>query len=286
MEQKLAEVRHIKINEERPERNTVIPEMLSYLGALLLISGIGLIMYQRWDQITQSQRTATFSLLSIAFFVAGLLAGDTVDIRRRVSGFLYVLASGSAGGAVYVTFPSDLAPFRSLALAAIVALFGYTIAQTALGHLVLYGLTAGTLIALIYENIDAEEIRLYTTMSVTVALSLFWIVLAATSTVEKELGLSLGLWTFFLASQWSFAQEYRSLSYSIALGMIATCLWLYTKVPSWVLVTAGTIAFITSLTEFIFETMDGSLAAAIGLLVIGAITVIAGVRTVSSRREN
>jgi len=99
------------------------------------------------------------------------------------------------------------------------------------------------------------------------------------------LGLSLGLWSFFLASQWAFAQEYRTLSYSIALGMIATCLWLYAKIPSWVLITAGTIAFITSLVEFVFETLDGSITAAVGLLVIGAFTVIAGLRTVGSRRS-
>ncbi|NDE71256.1 MAG: hypothetical protein EB054_00795 [Actinobacteria bacterium] len=67
--------------------------------------------------------------------------------------------------------------------------------------------------------------------------------------------------------------------------MIATCLWLYAKIPSWVLITAGTIAFITSLVEFVFETLDGSITAAVGLLVIGAFTVIAGVRTVGSRRS-
>ena len=285
MNQKLAEVTPIRIKESKATKSTVVPEMLSYLGALLLMSGIGIILYQRWDQITQSQRTATFSLLAIAFFVAGLLAGDTEDIRRRVSGFLYVLSAGSAGGAVYVTFPADLAPFRSLALAAIVSLFGYTISQTALGHVVLYALTSGTLIALIYENIDTEVLRLNTTMSVVVALSLFWIVLAETSTIERDLGLSLGLWSFFLASQWAFAQEHRSLSYSIALGMIATCLWLYARIPSWVLITAGAIAFVTSLTEFVFETLDGSLSAAVGLLIIGALTVIVGIRTVSSRRN-
>jgi hypothetical protein len=286
MNPKLAEVTPIKIREIKAEKSTVLPEILSYLGALLVMSGVGLIMYQKWDQITQSQRTATFSLLAIAFFVAGLLAGDTEDIRRRVSGFLYVLSAGSAGGAVYVTFPKDLAPFRALALAAIVALFGYTISQTAFGHIALYSMTAGTLVALIYENVESADLRLYTIVSVSVALSLFWIMLAETETIERELGLSLGLWTFFLASQWAFAQEYRSLSYSIAMGMIALCLWLYARIPSWVLVTAGMITFVTSLTEFIFETLDGSVGAAIGLLAIGALTVIAGVRTVGTRRNS
>ncbi|NDC12897.1 MAG: DUF2157 domain-containing protein, partial [Actinobacteria bacterium] len=151
MNTKLAEVKATKEVEEA-KKSTLVPEILSYLGALLFISGVTLILYQQWDDISQAQKTATFSLLAIAFFTSGLLAGDTVDIRRRVSSFLYVLSASGAGLAVYVTFPEDLAPFRALALVAVISLFGYTIAQSALGHLALFVSATGMLLALVYEN--------------------------------------------------------------------------------------------------------------------------------------
>ncbi|NCV76334.1 MAG: DUF2157 domain-containing protein [Actinobacteria bacterium] len=214
MNTKLAEVKATKEVEEA-KKSTLVPEILSYLGALLFISGVTLILYQQWDDISQAQKTATFSLLAIAFFTSGLLAGDTVDIRRRVSSFLYVLSASGAGLAVYVTFPEDLAPFRALAL----------------------------------------------------------------------VGFALGTWSFFLASQGAFAYDYHSLSYTIALGLIATCMWMYTKVRSWVLVTSAILAFVVSLSEFILETLDGSLLAATGLLAIGAITILIGIRSIGNRRN-
>ena len=283
MNTKLAEVKPIRIKEAE-RKSTLVPEVLSYLGALLFIAGVSLILFQQWEEITEAQKTATFSLLAIAFFTAGLLAGDTEDIRRRVSSFLYVLSSSAAGLAVYITFPEDLAPFRALALAAVISLFGYTISQSALGHMALFSTTAGMLLALVYENVESTELRVYTAASVTIALSLFWILLAGIRTIETDLGFALGTWSFFLASQGAFAYDYHSLSYSIALGLVATCLWMYTKVRSWVLVASAILAFVVSLSEFVLETLDGSIPAAIGLLAIGAVTVLLGIRSIGSRR--
>lgn len=284
MNPKTLSATRIDIHESNQERRTLIPELLSYLGVTLVIGGVALILYQRWDDITQSQKTATFSLMAIGFFVAGLLAGDTEDIRRRVSGFLYVLAAAASGLAVYVTFPSDIAPFRSCALAAVVALFGYTISQSSFGHIALFATTGGALITLVYENVDTRDLRIYTALSVGIAFSLLWILLAAVDTVERDLGLALGTWSFFMASQAAFASDFQALSYSITLALMALCLWLYTKEPSWVLLTAGTLAFLISLSEFVIETMDGSITAAIGLLIIGAITAVVSVQTVNRRR--
>ncbi|NCW34627.1 MAG: hypothetical protein EBV91_01395, partial [Actinobacteria bacterium] len=87
------------------------------------------------------------------------------------------------------------------------------------------------------------------------------------------------------ASQGAFAYDYHSLSYTIALGLIATCMWMYTKVRSWVLVTSAILAFVVSLSEFILETLDGSLLAATGLLAIGAITILIGIRSIGNRRN-
>ena len=214
-----------------------------------------------------------------------MLAGDTEDIRRRVSGFFYVLSSTSAGASVYVTFPKDLALFRSAVLAALIALFGYTISPTLLGHFTSFALSITSLVALVLENISSTELRIYSGTSLVIAFALFWIVLSALDTVERDLGLALGFWSFFMAGQAAFAWDYRSLSYSIAVGLVATCLWLYTKVQSWVLIISGLITFIVAIGEFILESLDGSLSAAIGLLIIGAVIALLSVRTLSERGD-
>lgn len=278
--------RRVEIRETRSNQTTLMPEVLSYFGVILALGGVSLIIYQKWDEITQSQKTAIFSLMAIAFFVAGLLAGDTENLRRRVSGFLYVLAAAASGLAVYVTFPSDIAPFRSFALAAVVSLFGYTISQTSFGHIALFASTSGALITLIIENVETRDLRIYTGISVGVAFSMLWVLLAAVDSVERDLGLALGTWGFFMAAQVAFASEFQMLSYSITLALIALCLWLYAKEPSWVLVTAGMLSFVISLGEFVIETLDGSIAAAIGLLIIGAITATLSVQVVNRRRSN
>lgn len=289
MNQKLANVTHIPIRQvnvpSAPKKSTVIPELLTYFGGTLVLGAIALIMYQKWDSVSQPQKTATFAIISIAFFIIGMLAGDTEDIRRRVSGFFYVLSSASAGASVYVTFPTDLAPFRSAVLAAVIALFGYTIAPTLIGHFTFYALSLTSLVALVFENIGSTSLRIYSGSSLVIALALFWIVLAALDTVERDLGLALGFWTFFMAGQAAFAWDFRNLSYSIALGLVATCLWLYTKVQSWVIIVSGLITFIVATGEFILETLDGSLSAAIGLLVVGAVIAILSIRTLSERRS-
>lgn len=284
MNPKLAEVTQIPIKEVKREESTVMWEVLTYLGSSLILGGISLIMYQKWDSVTQSQKTATFAIVAIAFFVVGLLAGDTEDIRRRVSGFFYVLSAASAGASVYVTFPKDLAPFRSLVLAAVIALFGYTISQTVFGHIALFATTTASIVALVFENVKSTDLRTYTGTSLVIAFSLFWIVLAAVDTVERDLGLALGMWTFFMASQAAFAENFHTLAYSIGIGIIATCLWLYTRVASWVLIVSGLITFVICLGEFVLESLDGSIGAALGLLAIGAVTAILSVRTISEKR--
>ncbi|NDD60106.1 MAG: DUF2157 domain-containing protein, partial [Actinobacteria bacterium] len=57
MNTKLAEVKATKEVEEA-KKSTLVPEILSYLGALLFISGVTLILYQQWDDISQAQKTA------------------------------------------------------------------------------------------------------------------------------------------------------------------------------------------------------------------------------------
>lgn len=273
---------HISITEDKTSKVT-IAEVIGYAGSFMAMGAVSLFLYENWGDITQAQRTATFSLLAIFLFVAGLIASNGAEIRRRVSSYLYSLAAISSGVAVYVTFPDTPVPLQSFALATVVALLGYTISATLLGHLALFIASAGTLIGLGYETVDSENLRLYTQVSLIIAFALTWLVLGSIRMVHQDLGLLLGSLSIMASSQYSFFLGYENLSYLISIGFLVVATWLYTKIPSWVLAATALIALGTSATEFVIATMENSLAAVIGMLIVGGIVTTIGIRSSSSK---
>lgn len=260
-----------------------VAELVGYAGSFMAIGAVGLFLNENWSDITQAQRTATFALMAIFLFVTGLIASNGAEIRRRVSSYLYTLAAISSGVAVYVTFPDTPAPLQSFALATVVTLLGYTISITLLSHLVLFVASIGTLIGLGYEMVDSESLRLYTQASLVIAFALTWLVLASIRMVHQDLGLFLGSVSIITVSQYSFFLNYENLSYAIALGFLVIAIWLYSKVPSWVIASAALVALGVSATELVIATMENSLAALIGMLVVGAIVTTIGIRASSSK---
>jgi hypothetical protein len=236
-----------------------------------------------WEDITQAQKTATFSLIAIALFVVGLIASNGADVRRRVSSYIYTLATISSWLAVYVTFPDDPPVLQSFALATVVALLGYTISSTLLGHATLYLASVGTLVGLGFETVDSENLRLYTQLSLTVAFALTWMAISAIRIVDQDLGLIVSSLTILGAAQVAFFREYENLSYFIAVGLILISIWLYTKIGSWILAASAMTALGAGAAEFVISTMDNSFAAIIGMLLVGGIATTMGIRAAGSR---
>lgn len=260
-----------------------LPEVVGYAGSLMAIGAISLFLYTEWEDITQAQKTATFSLIAIALFVVGLIASNGADVRRRVSSYIYTLATISSWLAVYVTFPDDPPVLQSFALATVVALLGYTISSTLLGHATLYLASAGTLVGLGFETVDSENLRLYTQLSLTVAFALTWMAISAIRIVDQDLGLIVSSLTILGAAQVAFFREYENLSYFIAVGLILISIWLYTKIGSWILAASAMTALGAGAAEFVISTMDNSFAAIIGMLLVGGIVTTMGIRAAGSR---
>ena len=260
-----------------------LPEVVGYAGSLMAIGAISLFLYTEWEDITQAQKTATFSLIAIALFVVGLIASNGADVRRRVSSYIYTLATISSWLAVYVTFPDDPPVLQSFALATVVALLGYTISSTLLGHATLYLASVGTLAGLGFETVDSENLRLYTQLSLTVAFALTWMAISAIRIVDQDLGLIVSSLTILGAAQVAFFREYENLSYFIAVGLILISIWLYTKIGSWILAASAMTALGAGAAEFVISTMDNSFAAIIGMLLVGGIVTTMGIRAAGSR---
>ena len=282
MKTTLNQASNIQIHETR-SRQTTLPEVVGYAGSLLAIGAVSLLLYTEWEDITQAQKTATFSLLAIALFVIGLIASNGADVRRRVSSYIYTLATASSWLAVYVTFPNDPPILQSFALATVVALLGYTISSTSIGQAALFLTSVGTLTFLGLELVDSDNLQLYTQISLIVAFSLTWMAISAIRIVDRSLGLILSNLTILGASQVAFFREFEGLSYAIGIGSTIIAIWLYTKISSWVLAASAIIALGVGAIEFVISTMKNSLTAIIGLLLVGGIVTAMGISAAGAR---
>lgn len=266
-------------------RQISLPEVVGYAGSLMAIGAVSLFLYTKWEEITQAQKTATFSLIAIALFVTGLIASNGADVRRRVSSYIYSLATISSWLAVYVTFPDDPPILQSFALATVVALLGYTISSTMLGHATLFLASVGTLAGLGFETVDSENLRLYTQISLIIAFALTWMAISSIRIVDQDLGLILANATIIGTTQVAFFRGYENLSYVIGIGLIVIAVWLYTKIGSWILAASAMLTLGAGAAEFVISTMDNSLGAIIGMLLVGGIVTTIGIRAAGARNN-
>ena len=269
--------------KESSTRQISLPEVVGYAGSLMAIGSVTLFLYTKWEDITQAQKTATFSLIAIALFVTGLIASNGADVRRRVSSYIYTLATISSWLAVYVTFPDDPPILQSFALATVIALLGYTISSTLLGHTTLFLASVGTLAGLGYEMVDSENLRLYTQISLVIAFALTWMAISSIRIVNQNLGLILSNLAIIGTAQITFFREFENLSYIIGVGLIVLAVWLYTKIASWILAASAMTTLGAGAAEFVISTMDNSLAAIIGMLLVGGIVTAIGIRAAGAR---
>ena len=280
----------IEINEMRKiegevSSNDRVAEVSAYSGLFISLGAIALGFLANWEEITKNQKTATFSLLAIAFFVAGLIASNTIETRRRFSSFLYLLAAVSSAIAVYVTFTDEAAPLQALALATVVTLLGYTVSPTIVGHLGLYLATAGTLLSLGFELVDSENLRLYTQISLVIAFAIGWMLLSSMSVVHPETGYALASLTIFGASQIALLRGYNNLSYAIALSSVALFAWLYFVMRSWILAIVGLIAFPVTMAEWVVSAMDSSMASLSGMFIAGLLLALISASSISAVKD-
>jgi hypothetical protein len=269
--------------KESSTRQISLPEVVGYAGSLMAIGSVTLFLYTKWEDITQAQKTATFSLIAIALFVTGLIASNGADVRRRVSSYIYTLATISSWLAVYVTFPDDPPILQSFALATVIALLGYTISSTLLGHTTLFLASVGTLAGLGYEMVDSENLRLYTQIILVIAFALTWMAISSIRIINQNLGLILSNLAIIGTAQITFFREFENLSYIIGVGLIVLAVWLYTKIASWILAASAMTALGAGAAEFVISTMDNSLAAIIGMLLVGGIVTAIGIRAAGAR---
>jgi len=101
--------------------------------------------------------------------------------------------------------------------------------------------------------------------------------------INQNLGLILSNLAIIGTAQITFFREFENLSYIIGVGLIVLAVWLYTKIASWILAASAMTALGAGAAEFVISTMDNSLAAIIGMLLVGGIVTAIGIRAAGAR---
>ena len=184
-----------------------------------------------------------------------------------------------------MTFTDEPAALQAFALAAVVALLGYTVSPTLIGHLALFLSASGTLVALADQTVDSANLRLYTQISLVIAFAISWLVLANLQTVNMSFGYLMASIAVLASSQYAFNQKYENLSYAIAFGFVLLAIWLYSQTPSLVLIGAALVTMALSLTEWVVSGMENSMAAIIAMLVLGGLMTFISASAVRARRQ-
>jgi len=259
-------------------------EVAGYTGSFLLIIALTIAFSLNWNNLSSFQKSAIFSLLGISLFVLGLIVSNGADIRKRASSFLYSLSAVLAGLAIYVTLYDDSAILQGFILGTVVALLGYTVAKTLLGHLTLYIGVIGSLASVGYSFIDSQNLRTYFQVGLVIAFAIYWMLLAAIEAVNMALGLILGGATLYLVSQYVFFTKYEILSYVIGLAIPLITVWLYLVTRSWVLPILAIVAAPTTVLEFAIHTLNSSVTAILLLVIFGATVAAIGIAASSKSK--
>jgi uncharacterized membrane protein len=125
--------------EPSDSRKSVLAEIAGYLGGAFVVIAVTIVTARQWEAFTELQRGILFGALAIALFTLGTFVGTSTAVKSRLSGVLFGLSAASTTGTLAIFGPSSDAPTIAFLAGTAIALIGYYIVQSFVGHVVLYG---------------------------------------------------------------------------------------------------------------------------------------------------
>jgi hypothetical protein len=120
-------------------RKSVLAEIAGYVGGAFLVIAIAIITATRWDAFSQWQRAVLFGALAVILFALGLFVGSSSAVKSRLSGVLYGLSAASTTATIAIIHPKNEAPTLPFLGGTTIALIGFYLVQSFVGHVTLYG---------------------------------------------------------------------------------------------------------------------------------------------------
>jgi hypothetical protein len=272
--------------EPADSRKSVLAEIAGYLGGAFVVIAVTIVTARQWEAFTELQRGILFGALAIALFALGTFVGTSTAVKSRLAGLLFGLAAASTTGTVAIFDPNRSTPTISFLAGTAVAMIGYYIVQTFVGHVVLFGYIFITGIMALSDLIpDGAGMQLFVG-GYLLALGGAWVYFTYRKYLDGILGYFFGGGTLFIGTQVLFFQTERLISYLSMVAVAGAAAWLYLRVHAWPLVLTAVLTTTVGVGEFVAQTLGGSLGAALGLFAAGAALVTSSLLALRNKREN
>lgn len=282
----LVRTQYESTEEVTDSRKSVLAEIAGYLGGAFVVIAVTIVTARQWEAFTELQRGILFGALAIALFALALFVGTSTAVKSRLAGLLFGLAAASTTGTLVIFDPNRDAPTVAFLAGTAIALSGYYIVQTFVGHVVLYGYIFITGIMAVSDlTPDGSSMQLYIG-SYFLALGSTWIFFTHRTYVEGIIGYIFGGGTLFIATQVLFFETEHLISYLSMIAVAGATAWLYLRVHAWPLVLTAVLTTTVGVGEFVAETLGGSVGAALGLFAAGAALVTSSLLALRNKREN
>jgi hypothetical protein len=281
----LVRTQYESTEEPSDSRKSVLAEIAGYLGGAFVVIAVTILTAKQWEAFTQLQRGILFGALAIVLFALGTFVGTSTAVKSRLAGLLFGLTAASTTGTLAIFNPNRDAPTIAFLAGTAIALIGYYIVQTFVGHVVLYGYIFITGIMALSDLMpDGASMQLFLG-SYFLALGGAWIFFTVRNYVEGIVGYFFGGGTLFIATQVLFFETEHLISYFAMVAVAASTAWLYLRVHAWPLVLTAVLTTTVGVGEFVAETLGGSLGAALGLFAAGAALVTSSLLALRNKRE-
>ena len=272
--------------EPTDSRESVLAEIAGYLGGAFVVIAVTIVTARQWEAFTELQRGILFGALAVALFALALFVGTSTAVKSRLAGLLFGLAAASTTGTIAIIDPNRDAPTLAFLAGTAIALIGYYIVQTFVGHVVLYGYIFITgIMALSDLTPDNVGMELFVG-GYFLVLGGAWTFFTYRKYVDGTLGYIFGGGTLFIATQVLFVQSEHLISYLSMIVVASATAWLYLRVHAWPLVLTAVLTTTVGVGEFVAETLGGSVGSALGLFAAGAALVTSSLLALRNKREN
>jgi hypothetical protein len=272
--------------EPTDSRKSVLAEIAGYLGGAFVVIAVTIVTARQWEAFTELQRGILFGALAVTLFALALFVGTSTAVKSRLAGLLFGLAAASTTRTIAIIDPNRDAPTLAFLAGTAIALIGYYIVQTFVGHVVLYGYIFITgIMALSDLTPDNVGMELFVG-SYFLVLGGAWTFFTYRKYVDGTLGYIFGGGTLFIATQVLFVQSEHLISYLSMIVVASATAWLYLRVHAWPLVLTAVLTTTVGVGEFVAETLGGSVGSALGLFAAGAALVTSSLLALRNKREN
>jgi len=281
----LVRTQYESTEEPSDSRKSVLAEIAGYLGGAFVVIAVTIVTARQWVAFTELQRGILFGALAIALFALGTFVGTSTAVKSRLAGLLFGLAAGSTTGTLAILDSNRDTPTIAFLAGTAIALTGYYMVQTFVGHVILFGyIFISGIMALSDLTPDGSGMAIYIGAYFLV-LGGAWTFFTYRKYLDGILGYLFGGGTLFIATQVLFIDAEHWLSYLSMIAVAGGTAWLYLRVHAWPLVLAAVLTTTVGVGEFVAETLGGSLGAALGLFAAGAALVTSSLLALRNKRE-